>query len=165
VLFRSIQLAYNKIVRYGAHFILRYKMNAFDCNLKMDYPIAIIYPEYVQVGKNCTINRNVFIHAGGGVCLGNNVTISAGAKIITCSYETQKWREQESNREHYAKKVIISDGTWICAGATILPGVQISGKGVIVAANSVVNADITEDYVLVAGAPAVIKKRLIDEGK
>lgn len=42
----------------------------------------------------------------------------------------------------------------------MLPGVDISGKGVIVAAGAVVTHDITEDYVVVAGVPAKVVKRL-----
>ena len=155
-------MAINKIKKDAFIYVIKYKTNAFDKGLQLDYPATIIYPEYIRVGNNCRINRNVYIHAEGGVVLGDNVTISATARIITTSYITSDWQTNSVIKEHYKKQIIIGDNTWICAGATVLPGVKI-GKGVIVASNSVVNHDIIDDYVLVAGSPAVIKKRFVNK--
>ena len=54
--------------------------------------------------------------------------------------------------------VIIGDDVWVGANSTILPGVTI-GDFSVVAAGSVVIKDIPSG-VLVAGNPAIIKKRL-----
>ncbi len=54
--------------------------------------------------------------------------------------------------------VKIGDNVWVGARAVILPGVTI-GNNVVVAAGSVVNRDVP-DNVVVAGVPAVIKKRI-----
>jgi acetyltransferase-like isoleucine patch superfamily enzyme len=54
--------------------------------------------------------------------------------------------------------VVIEDDVWVCAGATILPGVTI-GKGSIVAAGAVVTRDVPPG-ILVAGVPAVPKRKL-----
>ena len=43
--------------------------------------------------------------------------------------------------------------------AIILPGIQIRGKGVVVAAGTIVTKNVDEDYVLVAGAPMRIVKK------
>lgn len=53
---------------------------------------------------------------------------------------------------------IICDSVFIGAGATILPNVTI-GRNSIVAAGAVVSQDVPEN-VMVAGIPAIIKKRL-----
>lgn len=157
---RAFQLLFNNMVKSANLYVIKYKTNTFEKNLRLDYPITLIYPEYMTIGKNCRINRNVYIHAEGGITLGDNVTISATARLISTSYSTNNWKENLYKKQHYNKSIVIGDNSWICAGATILPGVKI-GKGVIVAANSLVNTDILDDYVLVAGTPAQIKKKLI----
>lgn len=66
--------------------------------------------------------------------------------------------------EHYidsskpkSKPIKIGDNVWIGTGAMILKGVTI-GNGAVIAAGSVVTKDV-EEYTLVAGVPAVMKKR------
>ena len=94
----------------------------------------------------------------GGVTLGNSVTISTGAIVLARQYRMSDWREQCSDMDHEEKPVFLNDHTWIGAGAIILPGVQIKGKGVVVAAGTIVTKDINEDYVLVARSPMRIVK-------
>ena len=53
--------------------------------------------------------------------------------------------------------VVIGDNVWIGANVTILPGVTI-GDYVVVAAGAVVTKDVPSG-VLVAGVPAIVKKR------
>lgn len=53
---------------------------------------------------------------------------------------------------------MVDDGTWIGSCSLILPGVHI-GKGVIIAAGSVVTKD-CEDNCLYAGNPAKLVRRL-----
>lgn len=55
----------------------------------------------------------------------------------------------------------IGDDVWVGACSVILPGVSI-GAGSVVAAGSVVTHDVPA-HVLVAGVPAVIKKKLVLE--
>ncbi|MBR1461783.1 MAG: acyltransferase [Prevotella sp.] len=55
--------------------------------------------------------------------------------------------------------VVIEDNVWVGANATILPGVTI-GSMSVVAAGAIVTKDVPSG-VLVAGNPAVIKKKLI----
>ena len=47
----------------------------------------------------------------------------------------------------------------MCAGAIILPGVTIKGD-CVVAAGAVVSKDIEERYVIIAGNPARVIKRM-----
>lgn len=72
------------------------------------------------------------------------------------------WCEQclkdEPDMGHEEKPVFLNDHTWIGAGAIILPGVHITGKGVVVAAGAIVTKNIEDDYVLVAGSPAHVVK-------
>lgn len=124
--------------------------------------MSIQWPNRLIVGRNCCINDGCLMQCQGGVRLGDNVTISTGAMILARQYKMSNWREQcdreEPDRAHEEKPVFLNDHTWIGAGAIVLPGVQIRGKGVVVAAGTVVTKDVNEDYVLVAGSPMHIMK-------
>lgn len=90
----------------------------------------------VRIGNNCKIAHNVSIKATehridpGGECIGGEIAF---------------------------RDITVSDGCWICAGAIITPGVTI-GSHNVVGAGAVVIKD-SPDYVLLAGAPAMVKKR------
>jgi maltose O-acetyltransferase len=57
-----------------------------------------------------------------------------------------------------ARSIRIGDGCWIGANVTIIDGVEIS-DGCVIAAGSLVNSNIPSN-VLVAGIPAIIKRKL-----
>jgi acetyltransferase-like isoleucine patch superfamily enzyme len=94
--------------------------------------------------------NGVLIMGIGGITIEDNVMIAAHAKLIS------------NNHDPYDrmiltyKPVLIKEGSWIGAGAIILPGVTI-GKYAIVGASSVVTKD---DYAFVIGSPAKVKKYL-----
>ena len=56
------------------------------------------------------------------------------------------------------RPICINKNAWIGTRSIILKGVNI-GEGAIVAAGSVVTKDVPE-YTLVAGNPAIVKKKL-----
>jgi acetyltransferase-like isoleucine patch superfamily enzyme len=58
------------------------------------------------------------------------------------------------------KPIVIGDQCWIGAGAIILPGVEITGEYVVVAAGAVVTKNVEESRVVLAGSPARIVKYL-----
>lgn len=125
--------------------------------------MRIQWPSRLVVGDNCCINDGCLMQCQGGVTLGDSVTISTGAIVLSRQYRMSDWYEQcfkdEPEMDHEEKQVFLNDHTWIGAGAIILPGVQIRGKGVVVAAGTIVTKNIDEDYVLVAGSPMCIVKK------
>lgn len=54
---------------------------------------------------------------------------------------------------------MIGDDCWICGNVTVLPGVRL-GRGVTVGAGSVVTRSFEEGFVVVAGNPARVVKRI-----
>jgi sugar O-acyltransferase (sialic acid O-acetyltransferase NeuD family) len=98
----------------------------------------------VLIGSNSRIGRHVFLNRGSRVGhhtrIGDFVTIQPGANIAGANE--------------------IGDQSYIGMGAIIVERLKI-GRGVTVAAGSVVKRDIP-DNALVAGSPAVIKKRGVD---
>ena len=97
-----------------------------------------------------------YTHLDSEIFIGKNCDIGPEVRFIIGSHKigSQKRRAGFGT----AKPIIIEDGCWIGANVTILEGVKV-GKGSIVAAGALVNKDVKEN-VLVAGVPAVFKKKL-----
>lgn len=119
--------------------------------------INIIYPRNLTIGSGCSINHGAYINAFCPITLGNDVTISAGAKIIATGIDYLSWAEGEK-RHINDGSIVISDHVWIGSGAQILAGVHITGNYVVVAAGAVVTHDITDSKCIIAGCPAKVIK-------
>lgn len=144
----------------------------------------------IKIGNDCLINgRLVTETSQSTIDIGNNVFIG-GKTIIDClgsikieddvlvSYEciladhdshsiksgervedTKEFSENSYNWNKIPNSTItIKRKAWIGMRSIILKGVTV-GEGSIVAAGSVVTKDVP-DYTLVAGNPAIIKKKL-----
>ena len=128
--------------------------NFWGHNLQINGIPRIYDIKKLNIGQNVSINTGCVLQCYGGVVIGNNVTISDGAKILTRSLRTTNYIENSSKikREHIEKEIKIGDGVWIAANAIILPGVNI-GNNSIIAAGSVVTRNVEEKCVY-AGIPA-----------
>lgn len=108
----------------------------------------------VKNSKNITlkgrvnINDYVYINGLGGIELGQNVILSAGAMLISTGLEINK---SGFTNKHINKKIVINDNVQIGAGAKVLAGVIITSN-VVIGAGSVVTKDINEPGVYV-GSP------------
>lgn len=104
----------------------------------------LLVGDYCFVNVNCTFDLTADVH------IGNQVNVAWGVQFVTSGHEVA-----DSNRragEPFGKPIKINDGSWIGAGATIMPGVAV-GSGAIVAAGSVVTKNV-EANTCVAGIPA-----------
>jgi maltose O-acetyltransferase len=111
-----------------------------------------------------TINDNTWLspgvifytHQDSEILIEKNCDIGPEVKFIIGSHEvgSQKRRAGKGT----SKSIFIGEGCWIGANVIILEGVKV-GRGSIIAAGSLVNKDV-ENNVMVAGVPAVIKKKL-----
>ena len=117
------------------------------------------------LGAHLTIGDNSFIGTGtmisgpinSRLVIGKNCDVSDRVNFILGSHEIGNSLHRASIG--YGKDILVGDGAWIGFGASILPGVKI-GNGAIVAADSVVVTDVPSNT-LVAGCPAVIKRKLL----
>lgn len=133
--------------------------NKVGKNIKVYGNYDILNPSNFQIGDNCSINNDVYINAMCPVHIGNNVTLSAGSKIIAAGIDVNQWIN--GRKEHRNDlNIYIGDNVWIGANAMIFGGAKITGKYVVVAAGAVVTKDITESFCIVAGCPAKIIKKL-----
>ena len=57
-----------------------------------------------------------------------------------------------------ALPITVGDNCWFGANVSVMPGVTI-GSGCVIAAGSVVTEDVPDDS-MVAGVPAVVKKKI-----
>ena len=118
--------------------------------------ITVAAPDKLRIGNKCRINHGAYLNAAGGIELGDDVTISAGASLLPTGIDYINWAN--GNRSHSRGSIVIGSHVWIGANAVILPGTKISGTYVVVGANAVITHDITEDYCVVAGNPGKIIK-------
>jgi acetyltransferase-like isoleucine patch superfamily enzyme len=111
----------------------------------------------IKFGSGCYINRNCFFDLTGNITIGNNVTVGHGVSFVTAVHEIGS-PEKRAGKAH-GDPIVVEDGAWIGANATILPGVTV-GAGSIIAACAVVTKSVQPNTV-VAGIPA---KRIRDLG-
>jgi acetyltransferase-like isoleucine patch superfamily enzyme len=113
--------------------------------------VLIMGPQQVSLGEEVTLNEGVVLQSceGATIDIGNRVTLSYGAMILTGGYDCAKGMV---SRVHISSPVRIENYVWIGARAIILPGVVV-GEGAIVAAGSVVTKSVLP-HTIVAGVPA-----------
>ena len=155
---------------------------SFFTKLMMKIPfhfIRLLYLRLVlgEIGKNCTVCRNVEIRIPYNIYLGNNVVINKrvlldgrGGKIkigdnTDIAQDTFIWTLQHDYNDDYHKvcggDVIIEDYVWIAARSNILPGVRIH-KAAVIGTCSLVTKDVPANTI-VGGVPArVIGKREVE---
>ena len=112
--------------------------------------------ERLKIGADCQINSPLFLDLNAQITIGNGVAIGHHVVLVTANHEI-------GPADHRCGKltpapIIIEDGSWIGARATILPGVTI-GRGSVVSVGSAVSADVPANRV-VGGVPARPVKQL-----
>lgn len=112
----------------------------------------------LRIGDNSSIGAYSYIGCSGKIEIGNNVMMGPCINIIA---ENHNFKDIDipMNKQGVSNIGIkIEDNVWIGTRVTILDGVNI-GKGAIIAAGALVNADVPP-FAIVGGVPAkVIKVR------
>jgi acetyltransferase-like isoleucine patch superfamily enzyme len=129
-------------------------------NQPVDETFFLIPPFYTDFGHNIRIGKNVFVNHActfmdrGGITLEDNVLIGPKVNLITSNHPT----EPGQRRSTISLPIVLKQGAWIGANATVMPGVTI-GENAIVGAGAVVTKDVAANTV-VAGVPARVVKHL-----
>jgi len=112
----------------------------------------------LKIGNHVWIGfRGVLVsHNCGGIVIGDHVRIGQCLSIVDSTHKIGTCDNRAGETEF--KEVKIGSGCWIGMNVTILPGVNV-GSGNIVAAGAVVVGDVPPNC-MVAGVPAIVKKRL-----
>ena len=126
---------------------------------QVDKTFGMFPPFYTDCGKNITVGKNVFINSGcrfqdqGGISIGDGTLIGHNVVLATLNHGISP----DERHDLFPAPIHIGKNVWICANATVLPGVTI-GDNAVIAAAAVVTKDVPANAV-VAGVPAnVIRK-------
>jgi acetyltransferase-like isoleucine patch superfamily enzyme len=180
-----VNILFRIIYRINSWVILR-KFKSCGRHSRIGLNSKITNAEKIKIGSNVTIGRSVWLNAkndtenqgskiciGDGtyigsyvqingwesVCIDNNVLIADRVVITDAGHLYKNTNIPVIKQGDCFKGAIkILEGSWIGAGAVILPGVTI-GKNSVVAANSLVRKSIPDNCVA-GGIPAKIIKYL-----
>lgn len=112
----------------------------------------------VTIGKECFLGDECLLDLAESIVLEDQVTLAERVLILT---HTNVGYQDHPLQRHFpalAAPVVIKQGSFIGAGAIILPGLSI-GSGSFVAAGTVVTKDV-QPHTLVAGVPARPRRTL-----
>jgi len=157
IIFKSIPLTH--LYKFKAK-LLQIIYKKISSNAKIVSSVKFLGISNIEIGDDTFIGHETMIIGASDtkVKIGSYCDISSRVMIITGTHEI------DLEGLHIAgngigKDITINDGVWIGAHVTLLPGVKIGTKSII-AAGAVVIHDVPAN-VMVAGNPAVIKKRLV----
>ncbi len=108
----------------------------------------------IVTGKDCLLAEQVNIDYTGGLVLGNKVSISEGAKILTHNHVVD-FSGKGEDKGCILTPLVIHDRVWIGTKAMIMPGVKEIGRGAMISSLAYVHTKIPP-YAIVMGNPAKI---------
>jgi len=112
------------------------------------------YNNELHIGDGSWIGQQVFMHAAGGLFIGEDVGIGPGVRIITSMHREAGRDRPILHSPVDLAPVRIESNSDIGVGAVILPGVTI-GQGAQVGAGAVVTDNVPA-FSVVAGVPAKV---------
>lgn len=126
-----------------------------------EYVVIKTYRNRVEIGKCTQINPFTVIYGGNGVYIGDNVMIAPHCMIASGNHDYKQLDKPMRHAGDLSKgPIVIEDGVWIGANATITDGVTI-GHNAVVSANSVVTKNVAP-FDIVGGVPAKVISNRID---
>lgn len=117
-------------------------------------------PDRLHLGDNVVLN-DAFLDLHDHIWIGNETFFGHHVAVLTGSHDINSFGRQRQ-LEIRSAPVRIGEGVWIASFSIVLPGTEI-GSHSVVSAGSVVRGRIPP-YVIVAGNPAKIVKRLDHPG-
>lgn len=116
--------------------------------------VNIKYPWFLKIGSDVWIGENVWIDNLANVKIGKNVVLSQGAFLLTGSHNYKK-----ETFDLILGEIVLEDGVWIGANATVCPGVTCNSHSVL-AVGSIATKDL-ESYTIYQGNPASGKRKRV----
>jgi len=116
----------------------------------------------LSVGDGTYINAETLIMGGdASVEIGKNVDISPRCVIVAGTHMLGEPARRAG--KGISRDIVIGEGSWVGANATILGGVRI-GRGCVIAAGSVVREDVEDDCLFIS-LPKRVKRVLPKSGE
>jgi carbonic anhydrase/acetyltransferase-like protein (isoleucine patch superfamily) len=116
----------------------------------------------LRIGDRCVIGRGSHIVAHASVRIGDDVWTGPYVYITDQNHGYADPDVPIGHQPPVNRPVSIGAGSWLGAGAIVLPGTRI-GRNVVVAAGSVVRGEVP-DRCVVAGVPARIVREYTEAG-
>lgn len=110
--------------------------------------VNIKYPWKLQVGNHSWIGEEVWIDNLSDVIIGDHVTLSQGAFLLTGSHDHTK-----QSFDFISSPIVLEDGVWIGAKAVVFGGVTCKSHSIL-GINSVAEKNL-EPYIIYKGNPAI----------
>lgn len=111
----------------------------------------------VTIGDRCTIGRGSHIVGHESIVIGDDVWTGPYVYITDQNHSYADPDRPIGLQWPVNDGVVIGSGSWLGAGAIVLPGARL-GRNVVVAAGSVVRGTVP-DHSVVAGVPAKVVRR------
>lgn len=111
----------------------------------------------VRIGGGVVLGRGSHLVASRKVVIGDDVFCGPYVYITTDNHSYDDPDQPIGKQWPRTAPVEIGAGSWLGAGAVVLPGARL-GRNVVVAAGAVVRGEVP-DHAVVAGAPAKVVRR------
>jgi putative colanic acid biosynthesis acetyltransferase WcaF len=118
--------------------------------------LRVKFPWYLTVGDYCWLGEDAWIDNLAPVRIGSHVCVSQSAYLCTGNHD---WTTP--NMKLFRRPIVLEDGSWVGARATVCPGVTLR-EGAIAAAGSVVTRDIPAFEIWAGNPAAYLKARLAE---
>jgi putative colanic acid biosynthesis acetyltransferase WcaF len=116
--------------------------------------VNVKYPWFLKIDDDCWIGEGTWIDNLATVKMGSNVGLSQGVYLLTGSHDYKK-----ETYDLILGDIVLEDGVWIGAKATVCPGVTCKSHSVL-AVGSTATKDL-EAYSINQGNPAVKKRERV----
>lgn len=147
--------------RWIRYQVCRHMFASCGVNVNVEHGALINSGADITIGDNSGIGLDSFV--SGPLVIGNNVITGPRCTFLSINRDTARLDiPMIQQGYHPPRPPVIEDDVWIGANVTVLPGRRV-GRGSIVAAGSVVSADVPP-YAVVAGNPARVIKMRTDSG-
>jgi acetyltransferase-like isoleucine patch superfamily enzyme len=117
-----------------------------------------LHAAVIRIAPQVYINSNATFLDVCPITIGSRTLIGPNCSFFAATHPIDPFVRNGLNGPELGKPITIGEDCWFGGNVTVLPGVTI-GRGVTVGAGSVVTKDV-EDFVVVAGNPARVVKRL-----
>ena len=127
------------------------------------------YRGKITIGDNCEIGPYCILYGAGEIEMGQGCGIAMGVTILSTQGDMarlfEEGRDISSSRVPLKyEKVVLEEGAWIAANATILPGVTI-GRGANVAQGAIIYKDVPPFKMAVAPPARIMQSAAPEKGK
>lgn len=130
--------------------ILRLFGASIGSEVLIRHDVQIHWPWKLTIGDNSWLGAGSWLLNLEPITIGSNVCISQGAFLCTGSHDRHSPTFEFDNGP-----IVISDGVWIAARATVLRGVTV-GAGSVVGAGALVTKDVPAAATVLAPSPVLI---------